>query len=95
MQEEFNEKIAAFKAKSLQEKKSLFIREIKETIAVYVMLANTYNIPVNFVKSREVADIENGKGSEDDYFEALYVYLNVLKEVTSAILDVKTDAMES
>ena len=91
MQDCFNELIKSYRGLSLEDKKRYLIKDIKEMIAVYVDVAETYNIPVELLKSKEVLDIQDNECSEEDYIEALFVYINVLKEISSRIINETID----
>ncbi len=87
MQESFDKIIFEYKKFPLTQKKEILLYEIKEMIALYLSIAESNNIPVNLLKSKEILDINSNNYNEEDYVEALYVYFNVLKEIISGILD--------
>lgn len=86
MQEKFNLLMEKYNKLSLSEKKDNLINEVKEMIAVYTYLAEVNKVDFQLLKTKEILDINN---KEDDYFEALYAYFNILKEVISKLLEDK------
>lgn len=86
MQEKFDNLVNNYKNLSIDNKRESLIKEIKEMIAVYINVANMYDIPINILKSKEILDIQTETYNENDYIEAVYVYFNILKEITSNII---------
>lgn len=89
MQEKFDELIEKYKKLSLKEKRNNLVKDFKEMIAVYLYLAESNNIPVELLNTKEILDINNENYEEDDYLEAIYSYFNVLKEIVSRLLENK------
>jgi len=89
MQTEFNNLMEAYKKLTLDDKKSNLLKEIKEMISVYMFLAKSNNIDIKLLTSSELFDLEKNTYSDDDYFEATYAYLNILKEIISSLLEYK------
>lgn len=89
MQENFDMLIENYKKLQLDKKKENLVNELKEMIAVYVYIAESNNIPIQLLKTKEILDINFEKSTEDDYIEAIYAYFNVLKEIVSKIIDVQ------
>lgn len=89
MQEKFDELIEKYKKLSLNEKRNNLVKDFKEMIAVYLYLAESNNIPVELLNTKEILDINDKNYTEDDYLEAIYSYFNVLKEIVSRLLENK------
>lgn len=87
MQDYFNELVNSFKELPLDTKEKMLINEMKEMIALYIQIAETYEIDYEILKSKEIIDIKDKQFNKDDYLEALYVYLNVLKNVTANLIN--------
>lgn len=87
MQDYFNELVNSYKNLPLDTKEKMLINEIKEMIVIYIEIAETYGIDYEILKSKEIIDIHSKEFNKDDYLEALYVYLNVLKNVTATIIN--------
>jgi len=89
MQEKFDELIEKYKKLSLNEKRNNLVKDFKEMIAVYLYLAESNNIPVELLNTKEILDINDKNYTEDDYLEAIYSYFNVLKEIVLRLLENK------
>lgn len=68
-----------FKIKLLKEKREKIIEELKLMIIVLKKVCDDNNIVYQEIKSREIIVLENPSCSEDDYLEALFVYVELLK----------------
>lgn len=82
----FNEYVEAFKQLDIVGKRKEIINRISEITAMFDMLATDINIPVSYLKSREVLELKDGNESEDDYLEALLVYIENAKSVLGQYL---------
>lgn len=82
----FNAFIEEYKEKSLLDKQKLVIDDLKELVALIQKLCLDYKIDVNLLINREIADINKEKYTEDDFAEAVYVYIQMFKEVLSSFL---------
>ena len=87
MQDYFNELVNSFKELPLDTKEKMLINEMKEMIALYIQIAETYEIDYEILKSKEIIDIKDKQFNKNDYLETLYVYLNVLKNVTANLIN--------
>ena len=83
----FNEYLNAFKQLEIPDKRREIIHSINEITASFDMLASQANIPLNYLKSKEVSELKNGYESEDDYLEALLVYIENAKSVMGEYLN--------
>ena len=83
----FKKYVDAFKQMQTIDKRKEIIRNINEVTAMFDMLANESNIQVSYLKSKEVNDLKDGYESEDDYLEALLVYIENAKSVMGQYLD--------
>jgi hypothetical protein len=82
----FNEYLLAFKDLEIPDKRQEIIHAINEITASFDMLANESNIPLSYLRSREINDLKKGFESEDDYLEALLVYIENAKSVLGQYL---------
>ena len=80
----FEELINSYKALPLKEKKNKLMFEVKTLIAILKNICVEENIKHQELKSKEILDIKNGEESENDYLEAMFVYVEYLKEVVCA-----------
>lgn len=86
----FKEYVDAFKQMDTIDKRKEIIRSVNEVTAMFDMLATESNIQLSYLKSNEITDLKDGYGSEDDYLEALLVYIENAKSVLGQYL-VKSD----
>lgn len=82
----FKEYVDAFKRMETIDKRKEIIRNINEVTAMFEMLATESNIEVSYLKSNEVTELKDGSESEDDYLEALLVYIENAKSVLGQYL---------
>ena len=77
----FNEYMESFKALDIPDKRMEVINSVKEINAILEMLAKQSEVELSFLKSNEILDMKNGLESEDDYLEALLVYIENFKNL--------------
>ena len=82
----FKEYINAFKQLNIMDKRKEIIHNINEITAMFDMLAEESNIQLSYFKSKEISELKEGLESEDDYLEALLVYLENAKSVLGQYL---------
>ena len=71
----------------IAEKRKEMINNIKEMIAMIEQMATDEGIVLNYLRSREILDLDEGRESEDDYLEALLVYVENFKNILGQYLD--------
>lgn len=77
----FKEYVEAFKDLHEEEKKSVLINSVKELIGVFDELSKSDNISLEYVQSNEILDLNQESVSNSDFLEALFVYLEVSKDI--------------
>lgn len=77
----FKQYVEAFKQMDTVDKRKEIIRNINEVTAMFDMLAADLNIELSYLKSNEISELKDGYESEDDYLEALLVYIENAKSV--------------
>ena len=82
----FNRYLEAFKRMRISDKRQDIINAINEITASFVSLAEDANINIEYIKSKEITELNNGYESEDDYLEALLVYIENAKNVLGQYL---------
>ena len=82
----FKEYVDAFKQMDIINKRKEIIRNINEVTAMFDMLATESNMQLSYLKSKEVTDLKDGYESEDDYLEALLIYIENAKSVLGQYL---------
>ena len=68
------------------DKRKQIIRNINEITAMFDDLAKKENMPITYLKSSELSDLKEGYESEDDYLEALLVYVENAKSILGQYL---------
>ena len=87
----FKEYVDAFKQLETIDKRKEIIRNINEVTVMFDMLATESNMQLSYLKSNEVTELKGGYESEDDYLEALLVYIENAKSILGQYL-VKLDS---
>ena len=82
----FKEYVDAFKQMETIDNRKEIIRNINEVTAMFDMLAAESNMQLSYLKSKEVTDLKDGYESEDDYLEALLIYIENAKSVLGQYL---------
>ena len=82
----FTEYMDAFKELDISEKRIEIINSIKEVSALLVKLANDDGISLNYLNSKEILNFKNGRETEEEFLEALLVYIENFKEMLGQYL---------
>lgn len=82
----FKEYVTAFKQMETKDKRKEIIRNINEITAMFDSLASNAGIQVQYLKSKEISELNDGNETEDDYLEALLVYIENAKSVLGEYL---------
>jgi len=82
----FTEYVEEFKKLSIVDKRQEIIRAVNEITAMFDALASQEQKQLTFLKSAEVLDLNEGRESEDDFLEALLVYIENAKSVVGEYL---------
>lgn len=91
----FDHIMEKYKELSSTDKKNEIIKEVKEMIVVFDTLCSQYNVSYHKIKSAEVLDLKKTDVTEDDYYEALFVYINYLKEEVGSFVDYILDNLKN
>ena len=70
-----------YKILDLNGKRDKLINELKVMIVVLEKICIDNKIKYREIKSKEILDLNKDNVSEEDYLEALFVYVEYLKEV--------------
>jgi hypothetical protein len=84
---EFKDLVNKYVELDTDQKRKELIDEVKLMIVVFEKVCNDNGIKYNQLKSREVLDLKDGNTTENDYLEALFVYVQVLKELIGNFLN--------
>ena len=86
LESSFKEYVDSFKQMEIKDKRKEIIRSINEITVMFDSLASESNIQLSYLKSVEVSDLKDGEESEDDYLEALLVYIENAKSILGQYL---------
>ena len=89
LKEAFSEYLNEFKTLSISEKRTEIINSINEISALMNMYAEKEGKELEFLKSKEILDLNDGTESEDDFLEAVLVYIENAKNLMGQYLDDK------
>lgn len=82
----FTEYMDAFKELDISEKRVEIINSIKEVSALLVKLANDEGMNLKYLNSKEILNFKNGNETEEEFLEALLVYIENFKEMLGQYL---------
>lgn len=79
-EETFSEYIEYFKNLSLKEKQNIVLEQLKMLAAYTNTMCTTMNIPNQILVDKELTDVKKEDYTEDDFAEAVIVYVNSIQE---------------
>lgn len=82
----FTEYMDAFKELDISEKRIEIINSIKEVSALMVKLSNDEGMNLKYLNSKEILNFKNGRETEEEFLEALLVYIENFKEMLGQYL---------
>lgn len=85
----FKEYVDEFKKLEIKDKRMEIIESVKEITALVDSLAQRENKSLEFLKSKEITELNKGEESEADFLEALLVYVENAKNLLGQYLDDK------
>ncbi len=71
---------------NIDQKNNEIIEKQKVILAFLLKFATERGIQFEFLKSKEITYIENNEGTNEDYVEAMMVYLQNIEELIGLIL---------
>jgi len=86
-EDKLNDYVDAYKKLSLVDKKQVVEKEIKETLALLVKLHEKLGRESNILFNKEVLDIKDGVSTEEDFVEAMFVYILTIQEALASYID--------
>ncbi len=78
--EAFNEYVEIYKKLPLQKKKSIVNEEVKNLLAFIEKANNDLNLNDTLLFNKEILDLNNENVSDDDFVEAMFVYIYTIRE---------------
>lgn len=82
----FDAYVEEFKKIPLEEKKDKVIESIQELLGAMQSEAEDLGIEYTDLLNKEIIDIKKENRTEDDYVEAVFVYIESIKEVYSKVM---------
>lgn len=82
----FDAYIEEYKEKDLANKQKIAISELKELIAIFQKMCSMYNINHELLVNREIIDVNKEDYTQEDFAEAVYVYIQMYKEIMSEFM---------
>ncbi len=79
MQEDFNKYMLSFKSRSLKDKQNIVIEQLKMLAILTNSMCKELNVDNEILLNRELIDINKDNYTEDDFAEALIVYINSIQ----------------
>lgn len=70
----------------INQKNKEIVEKLKLILLFLIDYSKRSGIEYEFLRSKEISDIEDGKGTNDDYLEAMMVYLHNIEELIGIIL---------
>ncbi len=86
----FNDFIEIYKENTLEEKQKKITDELKEMIAVIQKISSDNQLNLSTIVNREIVDVNKENYTQDDFAEAVYVYLQMFKENLAVLLEYYT-----
>ena len=86
LQSKFTDYIEEFKQQDINTKRKEVVDSLKELISVLDVVCQKSGVSVQYLRSREINDIEKSTATEDDYLEAYLVYIENVKNIISKYL---------
>ena len=90
-QEDFDNLVSDFVLLDTKEKADLIIAAMKEDIAIFKQISELNGLHFDVVFNREIVDVTKDNPSVDDYYEAIFVYLKMMEDVSGKLLDYFAD----
>lgn len=70
----------------ISQKNNEIVEKQKLILAFLIKFATEHRINFEFLKSKEISDIEGNNGTNEDYLEAMMVYTQNIEELIGIIL---------
>ena len=85
---DFNEYVEKYKKLALKEKKELVESQFKELLVVIDSLNKRHGKDTKILYNRELQDLKNKNATEEDFVEAMFVYVHSVKELFASLMNV-------
>lgn len=88
IEEKLNNYINSYKKLSLVDKKKTLEKEIKVILALLEKLHENLGAKSNFLFNKEILDIKEGVSTEEDFVEAMFVYVLSIQESLASYIEI-------
>ena len=88
-EEKLNNFVEAYKKLSLIDKKVALEKEIKGTLALLEKLHQNLGKENTILLNKEILDVKDGVSTEEDFVEAMFVYILMIQESLASYVDIK------
>lgn len=86
--DKLNNYVETYKKLPLNEKKQIVEKEIKDTLALLIQLHSNLGQESEIIFNKEVLDVKNGVSSEEDFVEAMFVYILSMQEMLASYIEI-------
>lgn len=86
--EEFNNYVSMFKQLSKKDKEEALINILKENLVVVEKLLENKDVNKEVLFNKEILDLKKENYTDDDYLEAVFVYLHSFRELFASYIEV-------
>ena len=95
MKEDFNEYMEFFKSQSLKEKQSIVIEQLKMLMGLTNNMCKELDVNNELLLNKEVVALNSDNYTEDDFAEALIVYINSIQNSLCDFSNKLSDVVEN
>lgn len=79
--EDFDEYVSKYILLNKNDKRDVIIKILKENLMLLEKIASDNNLKSNLLYNREILDINKDNYTEDDFLEAVFVYIYSFREL--------------
>lgn len=79
--EDFDEYVSKYTLLNKNDKRDIIIKILKENLMFLEKIASDNNLKSNLLYNREILDINKDNYTEDDFLEAVFVYIYSFREL--------------
>lgn len=84
---EFDKYIESYKKLKLNDKKALAINELNRILGLLNNVIEEHNIKSQVLYNREILDVIKKESNEEDFVEAIYVYIHSIQELIANYIE--------
>ncbi len=95
MKEDFNEYMTFFKGQPLKEKQSIILEQLKMLAGLTNTMCKELNVDNEILLSKELVELNSDGYSEEDFAEALIIYINSIQNSLCDFSDKLSDIVSN